>query len=434
MEKNDKKVINAWCSYDIANSAYNLIITATLFPVYYQETTKAAFGSDNINFLGFQIQNTVLYDYVLSFAYLIIIILSPLLSGIADYSGHRKRFMQFFTFLGAFSCISLFAFTGSNLVYGLVFAALAVIGYSGSLVYYNSFLPIIASKDRHDRLSARGFAWGYAGSVILLILCLVMINKYEYFGFAKVLDALRFSFLIVGFWWVGISQIAFYYLKDNPCLEKKPNHSLLKGFREINKVFSEIKHQSVIKPYLLAFFMISIGVQTIMLVATMFGKVELGIESPKLIAIIVLLQVVAIVGSKIFAEVSARKGNKISLLIMLIIWIIICFTAYFIKTENQFFILAAFVGLVMGGIQSQSRSTYAKLIPENSNDTASYFSFYDITEKAAIVLGLFFFGFIEHITGSMRLSALLLDIFFVTAFVVMLTVKLPHASRDKKSS
>lgn len=426
MEKNKKSVINAWCSYDIANSVYNLIITATLFPIYYQEITKEVFHSDVLNFLGFNIRSTVLYDYTLSAAYFVIIFLSPILSGMADYGGFRKRFMQFFTTLGALSCIMLYWFNGSNLAYGLTFAALAVIGYAGSLVFYNSFLPIIATPDKHDRISAKGFSWGYAGSIMLLIINLVVIFNYQSFGFSGKLDALRFSFIVVGIWWISVAQVAFHSLKDYPGNISKFSPDLLtKGIKEILGVFTKFKHQPTIKPFLLAFFFISMGVQTIMLVATMFGKVELKVDSTSLIITIIILQILAIAGSLIFAEVSTRKGNKLSLMIMLVMWIIICVVAYYIQTPNQFYGLAAAVGLIMGGIQSQSRSTYAKLIPEGTIDTASYFSFYDITEKLSIVLGLFLFGFIEHITGSMRISALSLTILFIIALTILSFTRLP---------
>jgi MFS transporter, UMF1 family len=429
MEKNNRKVINAWCSYDIANSAYNLIITATLFPIFYQEVTKEAFHNEMLSFCGFSIRNTILYDYTLSFAYFIIIILAPVLSGIADYGGYRKRFMQFFTTLGAFSCFMLHWFNGTNLMFGLTFAALAVIGFAGSLVFYNSFLPIIATPDRHDRISARGFAWGYAGSVVLLIINLIMIFKHQFFGFAGELDALKFSFITVGVWWIGISQIAFYYLKDYPGNVNRFSFNLItKGHKELLGVYTKFKHQPVIKPFLLAFFFLSMGVQTIMLVATMFGKAELKIESTNLIITIIGLQILGIAGSFIFSEVSVRKGNKVSIIVMLVMWIGICIISYFIKTAVEFYFLAAAVGLIMGGIQSQSRSTYAKLIPEGTIDTASYFSFYDITEKLAIVLGLFLFGFIEHLSGSMRLSALSLSLLFIFALFIIMKIQLPKKS------
>jgi len=430
MEKNNKKVINAWCSYDIANSAYNLIITTVLFPIYYQQVTTSAFKSEIVNFLGFSIKNTVLYDYAIAFAYFIIILISPILSGIADYGGYRKRFMQFFTFLGSVSCFLMYWFNGSNLVFGISLVAFAVIGYAGSLVYYNSFLPIIATPDRHDKVSAKGFSWGYAGSMILLIVNLVTIENYQFFGFSGKLDALRFSFLEVGIWWFGIAQIPFYFLHDYPGQGKFKTSTFTKGFKEIMLVFSNIKKQPVIKVFLLSFFFFSMGVQTVILVASLFGSAELGISGSKLIITIIIIQILGIIGSTLFAEVSSRMGNKFSLIIMLIIWSAICILAYFIKTENEFYIISAFVGLVMGGIQSQARSTYSKLIPESTIDTASYFSFYDITEKAAVVMGMFSFGFIEQLTGSMRNSTITLATFFIIALIIILFVKLPKSLKS----
>ena len=429
MDKNNKKVINAWCSYDIANSAYNLIITTALFPLYYQEVTKKAFNSEIVNFLGVSIKNTVLYDYTLASAYFLIIILSPILSGIADYGGFRKRLMQFFTFIGSISCFLMYWFHGINLNFGIILAALAVIGYAGSLVYYNSFLPVIATSDRHDRISAKGFSWGYAGSMILLIINLITIENYKWFGFAGKLDALRFSFLEVGFWWIMVAQIAFYYLQDHSVHGNFKLNFITKGYKEILLVFSKVRKQPVIKPFLLAFFFFSMGVQTVILVASLFGSAELGITGSKLIITIIIIKILGIIGSTIFAEVSTMQGNKFSLSLMLIIWIAVCVAAYFIKTDYEFFAIAAAVGLVMGGIQSQARSTYAKLIPSDSNDTSSYFSFYDITEKAAIVAGMFSFGFIEQITGSMRNSALSLASFFVISLAVIITTKFPKMQR-----
>ncbi len=433
MEKNNKKVINAWCSYDIANSAYNLIITTVLFPIYYQQVTKAAFKSEIVNFLGLLVKNTVLYDYAIAFAYLIIIIISPILSGIADYGGYKKRFMQFFTFIGSVSCFLMYWFTGINLVFGISLVVFAVIGYAGSLVYYNSFLPIIATPDRYDKVSAKGFSWGYAGSMVLLIINLITIEKYQFFGFSAKLDALRFSFLEVGLWWFGIAQIPFFYLHDYPGHGRFRASTLTKGFREIILVFTYIKKQRVIKIFLLAFFFFSMGVQTVILVASLFGSAELGISGSKLIITIIIIQILGIIGSTLFAEVSSRMGNKFSLIIMLIIWSAVCIFAYFIKTENEFYIISAFVGLVMGGIQSQARSTYSKLIPESTIDTASYFSFYDITEKAAVVMGMFSFGFIEQLTGSMRNSTITLASFFIIALIIILFLKLPQQQKFRNS-
>jgi UMF1 family MFS transporter len=368
--------------------------------------------------------NTVLYDYAIAAGYFIIIFLTPLLSGIADLCSYRKKFMQFFTILGSLSCIGLYWFHGSNIVLGIVLPATAVIGFAGSLVYYNSFLPIIATPDKQDSVSARGFMFGYGGSMLLLIFSLFTINNYQMFGLKNELEALRLSFLEVGIWWFIIGQIAIYYLKEYPAKSSFKGKILINGFKEIASVFAQVRKMPVIGGFLMAFFFFSTGVQTIILVASQFGSSELGITGSKLIITILIIQIVAILGSWVFGMVSTRKGNKFSLIIMLSIWVIICLSAYFVQTEIQFFILAALVGLVMGGIQSQARSTFSKLIPSTTVDTASFFSFYDITEKVAIVVGMFGFGFIHHITGSMRNSTLLLSGFFLISLVILSTIKL----------
>jgi UMF1 family MFS transporter len=417
--KNSKKIVNAWCSYDIANSAYNLCIGTALFPIYYQQVT-----SKTINILGTSLANTVLYDYAIAAGYFVIIFLTPLLSGIADAGGYRKKFMQFFTILGSLSCMGLYWFHGSNISLGVILPTTAVIGFAGSLVYYNSFLPIIATPDYQDKVSARGFMFGYAGSMLLLIFNLFSIENYQMFGFPGKLDALRFSFLEVGIWWFAIGQIAIYFLKEYPGKITFNAKILTNGFGEIANVFRKVRKRPVMWGFLLAFFFFSMGVQTVILVASIFGSAELGITGSKLIVTILIIQVVAIIGAWIFGVVSTRKGNKFSLMVMLAIWVTICLSAYFIQTDIQFFILAASVGLVMGGIQSQARSTFSKLIPSGTTETASFFTFYDITEKLAIVIGMFSFGFIHQLTGTMRNSTLLLSVFFILSFIVLSTIKL----------
>jgi UMF1 family MFS transporter len=432
MRKDDSKIINAWCSYDIANSAYNLVITATIFPIYYQEVTSATFNNGIITILNFHLKNTVIYDYTLALAYFFIILLSPILSGIADFAGYKKTFMKIFTCMGGLSCILLYWFSGNNVLYGLLLAGIAVIGYAGSLVFYNSFLPVIASKSNQDKISARGFAFGYFGSVILLISLLLFITFYKYFGIASSLKAIRIAFPIVGVWWIAIAQIAFHYLDEEKKSQNASFRILSKGYREILSVVKDIIHQSVHKYFLASFFLFSLGVQTILLVATLFGKAEIGMTSNQLIFIIILIQLIAIIGSIAFSKVSVKKGNKFSLSIMLILWIIVCLWATVITTSIQFYLLAAIVGFIMGGIQSQARSTYSKLIP-SEKDTASYFSFYDITEKASIVCGMFLFGLIEHYSGNMRLSILMLAIFFIISLILIQFAKFSILDKKPKA-
>jgi len=419
IEKNNRKVINAWCSYDIANSVYSLIVAAALFPIYYEHVTLDAFAGEMVSIFGHSIKNTVLYDYSIAIGYAIIILITPLLSGIADIGGYRKRFMVLFTLIGSAACSGLYFFTGTNIAFGLLMTILAVIGWAGATVYYNSFLPIIATPRLHNIVSAKGFAWGYLGSMILFIFNIITIYTWRFWGFSSEDAAYRFSFLLVGVWWIGIAMFAFWYLAEFNAKTKIDIQILSKGFKEMAMVAKSLFQQKVMNLFLVSFLFLSMGVQTILLIATLFGSAELHVGTIELIIVILLIQFLAMFGSVVFARVSNRYGNFTSLLIMLSVWIMICVAGYFIKNTIQFYILAIFLGFVMGGIQSQARSTYAMLIPDNTTDTASYFSFYDITEKIGIVIGMFGFGVIEHISGSMRNSVALLSVFFIIAFITM---------------
>lgn len=423
--KNTKKVQNAWAMYDWANSVYSLVITSTIFPVYFNSVTKGLMPDDKVDFFGFEIVNTVLYSYSLSFSFLVIALISPILSGIADASGKKLQFMKFFAYLGSASCIALFFFDGGNLEWGVCFSILASVGYAGSIVFYNAYLPEIATPDKFDILSAKGFALGYIGSVFLLIVNLLMIQFPSWFMLSDDGMAARVSFLITGLWWAGFSQIPFRILPHNPFDKDIKKEYLLKGYHEIRKVWNEVKGIKVITRFLTSFFFYSMGVQTVMYLAATFGDKELGLPGDQLIMTILIIQIVAIVGSYFFAFISKKYGNKQSLVIMVLIWVGICAGAYYVYTVYEFFALAFVVGLVMGGIQSLSRSTFSKLIPRDTTDHASYFSFYDVTEKMAIVLGTFSYGFIEQITGSMRNSALSLGIFFLVGLGFLLLVTIP---------
>lgn len=433
--KNNPRTLRAWTYYDWANSVYNLVITSTIFPVYYSAVTRTAFGGETVQFLGVSVRNTVLYSYVISFSFLLVVILSPLLSGIADYSGSKKRFMQFFTYLGATACVGLYFFTGENLVYGLSCAVLASVGYAGALVFYNAFLPEIASADRMDALSARGFAMGYIGSVVLLIINLLTITFYDSVGFpagdAGKLQATRTAFLVVGVWWVGFAQITFARLQDRPVKQRMTTDVFTRGFAELRGVLHKVVAEGIVFTFLLAFFFYSMGLQTVMLLAPLFGEAVIGLSGEKLILTVLILQMVAIGGSFLFASIARRRGNKASLTVAVLIWIGICLAAYVLTTEIQFYLLAAFVGLVMGGTQAISRSTYAKLIPASTTDTASYFSLYDVSEKIAIVLGTFSYGLIEQLTGSMRNSSLGLIVFFAAGLFFLLRARLPKPQTNQ---
>lgn len=405
------KIIRAWTWYDWANSVYSLTITSAVFPVYYTSVTSNTKGT-LVDFWGFELENTVLYSWVLSLSFLLSASLTPILSGIADYSGRKKWFMQFFCYLGSLSCIALAGFTGENIEFGMMAFLLASIGFTGSLVFYNAFLPEICDPKDYDQVSARGFAMGYIGSVILLIFSLLLIQKPDWFGLTSGTWPARISFLTVGLWWMGFAQITFRQLPENS-REVKLNGSLLThGFQELKKTYASLSELPAIKTFLSGFFLFSMGIQTVMYMATLFGSKELKLETADLIITILLIQLVGIGGAYLFARLAKVLGNPEAILIALLIWTGICIGAWFTTTRNEFFLLASVVGIVMGGTQSLSRSTFALYLPQ-TKDHASYFSLLDVTEKLAIVLGTASYGLIEAMTGSMRNSVVLLVVFFL---------------------
>jgi UMF1 family MFS transporter len=419
MQTASKKVINGWAMYDWANSVYNLVITTTFFPIYFLEVTAQAYNEKDVPFLGRHFKNSSLFDYTLAFAYFIITVLLPILSSIADTRGNKKKFMQFFCYLGSLSCIGLYWFTGPNVSWGIICFIFAAVGYIGSLVFYNSYLPEIAAPEDQDRVSAKGFSMGYIGSVILQMLGFGLVMYYGNFHLGS-----RVTFLLVGIWWMGFAQITFARLpKSQASLVKSDANFLTKGFIELRKVYAQLKHMPLLKTYLFSFFMYSMGVQTVMAAATIFGDKQLHLPGAKLILTLVAVQLVAIVGAVLMSRLSARFGNLKVLMSVVLLWILICIMAYFLATwaehginvEYYFYAVAVAVGLVMGGIQSLSRSTYSKLMPE-TKDTASFFSFYDVTEKCAIVIGIFSFGYIDELIG-MKYSVLALIFFFLVGFI-----------------
>ena len=415
MQTASKKIVNGWAMYDWANSVYNLVITTTFFPAYYAAVTSLKNFPDGVTFLGRHFVNTELKDYVLAFGFLVIALLSPILSSIADYKGNKKNFMRFFCYLGAVSCSLLFFFDKDHVTLGLMCFMFAGIGFYGSHVFYNSYLPEIASEKDMDRISARGYTMGYIGSVLMQLVGFALVMTMEDKGLA-----LTITFLLVGIWWVGFAQITFSRLPISPKTERKAKtHVLINGFHELKIVWQQVIKMPVLKRFLFAFFFYSMGVQTVMLVAIDFGIKILKLADDKLIITAVIIQLVAIAGAVAMSKLSATYGNIKVLIFTVLLWIGVCITGYFITTEVHFYILASLVGLVMGGIQSLSRSTYSKFMPE-TKDTASFFSFYDVTEKLAIVIGLFSFGLIEGLTGNMRNSLLALIVFFALGLLMLL--------------
>lgn len=422
--KGDKKIINAWCWFDWANSVYPLVITTAVFPIYFTEVTTTP-TSSTISILGIDFDNSVFYSYLIAFSFLIVAFLSPLLSGIADYAGRKKRFMQFFSTLGALSSCALFFFTGlENLWIGVLFSITASIGFAGSLVFYNAFLPEIAEEEQLDMVSAKGFTMGYIGSSIMLIFCLAMIMFPASFGLSDAGFATRLAFLLAGVWWVGFARITFSRLPSNIHNRQPVTRGLLsKGYQELMQVFGQLRQpeNKKIRLFLIGFFFYAFGYMTVIYLASIFGSEELGLPADKLIAVILIIQFVAIGGSYLFAWLSGKIGNVRAIMIAVIIWALVCGSTWFVTDFTGFCIVAFFVGTVMGGVQALSRSTYAKLLPE-TEDHASYYSFYEFAEKVATAAGTFSFGAIILMTGSMRNSTIFLGTMFLVGLVFLVFV------------
>lgn len=433
-EKGNKKVIGAWAFYDWANSVYSLVISSAIFPIFYSVVSEKAFEEGNVPALFKNFNNESIIIIVSAIAFIIVSIMSPILSGVADYSGKKKNFLKFFCYLGAASSIGLAFFSFDYLYLSLAIYMLALIGFWGSLVFYNSFLPDIAYPEQQDQVSARGFSMGYVGSVILLILCLVLIEGGFYpedglFPDSEVLPlySVQLSFILVGIWWAGFAQYTYAYLPQGNAKDRSQVKNIwTSGFKELKTVYHKLMQDVSMKKYLIAFFIYSMAVQTVLYVATYFGTEEVaweeGNKTQGLILSILLIQIVAIFGAWLASLLSKKVGNIKTLIFINLAWVAICVYGYFVITPLQFYITAGCVGLVMGSIQSMSRSTYSKMLPDNTTDTASFFSFYDVAEKIGIVIGMLIFAIVGEITGSMRGPILFLIVFFIIGVIILATI------------
>jgi len=429
LKKGSKKLINAWAFYDWANSVYPLVISTAVFPIYYTSMANSFANTEgDISFLGTHWNPTTLYDYTLALSFLIVAFCSPILSGIADYTGNKLKFLKGFCLMGSLSVMGLYFFDGASTLWvALLCTIFASIGFWGSIVFYNAYLPEVAFPEQQDKVSAKGFMYGYFGSVLMLVFSLVLVQKPDWFGLTDPTLAPRITFVLVGLWWFGFAQITYRRLPNNVFNHKPDKDYIWKGFLELKSVFKSLGQHSQLKYFLIAFFFLSVGVQTIILMAGIFGSEELGLPTLNLILTILLVQIVAIFGAYLFSRLSDKIGNLATLKITLFIWGIVCFIA-FVLDRNQpnidyyFYAMGIVLGFVLGATQSLTRSTYSKLLPE-THDHATYFSFYDVTEKIAIVLGMIVFGLLIALTGSMQYSVLALAVFFLLSFLVLYKIK-----------
>lgn len=436
MLKGDKRIIRGWTMYDWANSVYSLTITSAIFPIFYAAITVVD-GTDLVD-QRYGLPAQSLYSYALSAGFLLVALVSPILSGIADHTGKKKKFLQAFCYLGATSCACLFFFQLDHLWTGLALVMLACVGFSGSLIFYDAFLPEIAEPADHDRISARGYTMGYIGSVLLLVLNLLMVMKADPSDTHTLLGIpdrdgwpARLTFVTVGVWWAGFAQLAFRVLPDNPYDRKPSGDLLVNGYRELRKVWRELQSTKRLNSFLMAFFVLNMGIQTVMYLAVTYAQAEVKeldadghavpIGADSLIISILLIQLVAAIGAYLFVQLSKRFGNLGALMIGCSVWILLCVAAYRVQWATEFYLLASGVGLVMGGSQALSRSTYSKFLPETI-DHASYFAFYDVGYYLSTVLGTFAYGLVFQLTGDLRNTVIIIGSFFVVGLVLLMMV------------
>lgn len=420
IQLNNRKIINGWAFYDWANSAYFLVISTAIFPAYFMGYTD-----DTINFLGFELADSAFYALIVSIAYVLIALSTPALSGIADYGGKRLYFLRLFTSVGSIACICLYFFTSPETMWiGIIAFMIATIGCAGGLVFYDSYLPDIASEDMYDKVSAKGYTFGYIGSVLLLVFILLIASKPEWFGISETTLPYRISFVLVGLWWLSFSQITFKRMPKSKLSRKLSREVLNNGFNELRKAYHKLKHQPNIRRYLVSFFFYSAGVQTVIYLASAFASKVLGFSSSELIMIILILQIIAIPGAYLFAHIGKLYGNWKSMISMMIIWALICLIAFYVQGKPAFYGLAGLVGLVLGGIQSMSRSTYTKLLDPNESDLTCYYSFYDVLFKLSVVFGTGLFAFLEIQMDDMRYSVLGLAVLFIIGLLIFWKVKI----------
>ncbi len=433
--KNNKKIIEGWVFYDWANSVFPLVITSAIFPNFYEYVTShdvetREYVGTVIKFFGYRFQNTTVYSMVYSVALMVVVLVAPLLSGIADYLRNKKRFLQLFCYLGGISSMMLYFFHPRHIEMSMLPFMFATIGYWGSMVYYNSYLPEIADVQMQDKISAKGFAYGYFGSSLLLIVCLILIMLFQV--------PVKYVFLLVGVWWIGFAQFTFSRLPDMIGGKSYSAKNILwKGYRELSATLKDALGRSRIKRFLLSYFFYNMGVQTVMVMAVLFARQEIlwpseNYKTTALIISILIIQFLGIAGSFFFSYLSGVMGNIGSLMIAVGVWILICLYTYWeVYHPEQFYMVAALVGFVMGGTQSLSRSTYSKLLPETL-DHASYFSFFDVLEKVGMILGALSFGLIGEYFGSLRKSVPVLSIFFIVGMILLLLlVKYNQRSNNK---
>ncbi len=440
---NDRREIFGWAMYDWANSAFSTTIGTVFLGPYVASLARTAAetaGTANVSFLGIPVAPDSFLPYCISFSVGMQVLFLPILGAIADYSHLRKTMMRIFATLGAVATILMFFVTGGLWWLGGVLFIAANLAFGAALVFYNAYLPDIASEDERDRVSSYGWAMGYMGGGILLALNLAFFTFAEDLGVPGDL-AVRINLASAGIWWIGFSFLTWGRLRPRHAARQLPagDTYISIGFKQLRKTFSEVKHFPETLKFLIAYFLYNDGIQTVIAVASTFAAAPLiqgGLELKQstLIAVILMIQFVAFFGALFWGKLAGWIGAKQSVVVSLVIWSGVVIYAYGgLKGPTataQFFILGIFIALVMGGSQAISRSLFAQMIPNGKE--AEFFSFYEISERGTSWIGPLVFGLANQMFGNLRIAILSLIFFFVMGLILLPFVNVSKAITDAK--
>ena len=407
-----------WCMYDWANSSFATVILSAVLPVYF--VTLVPEEGARISLFGWHrlIPAAALWAYAVSFSMLIVALTAPYLGALADRKNLHRRFLFTCCLVGSFTTGLLYFARPGMYVTAVFLFILANIGFAGGNVFYNAFLPKLAGNNELDRLSSRGFAFGYFGGGLALLLVFVMIMAYDSLGFPDKGAATRTGFLLTGVWWLLFAIPAFRFIRvyASPILPQ----TVHKGISGYFRTLAEIRHYRPLFLFLIAFLFYNDGIQTIIVVAAIFGRQELALSQGTILSCFLMIQFVAMPGTLLFGRLAEKFGAKNSLYLALFLFIGVTVYAFFINRPWEFWLLGFIIAIILGGSQAVSRSLFSSLIPEGKH--AEYFGFYAISAKFASVFGPLVFALITDLTGSARLSILSLTGFFVIGIILLSTV------------
>jgi UMF1 family MFS transporter len=426
-----KKTIFGWCMYDWANSAFATTILAAVLPIYFVSIVPE--GGVDISILGFTFHAfaTPLWSFSITIAMVIVALSAPVLGAIADYSRAKRQFLIFYTYLGAVFTALLVTVGYGDYLRASLFFIIALIGFAGGMVFYNAFLPEIAPEGEREYVSGKGFAFGYLGGGILLLLNLLMIEKHGWFGIPDAAWGARLSFLTVGVWWGLFAIPTFRFVRDRKDKVAAKVRYIRHGFKTLADTFRKMRRFTELVKFLISFLIYNDGVQTVIVMAAIFGREELGFEASTLIGCLLMVQIIGFPAALFMGRLAQWIGEKRTIYLCLIVYCIIVIYGFFMSQPWEFWVLGFLVGLVQGGSQAISRSLYSSLLPVGHS--AEFFGFFAIANRFASIFGPLIFGLVAVLTGSIRNSILAIIVFFIVGFLILMTVDVEQGKKAART-